>query len=106
MKAKIFLTGLVLIALTVFANAQEPTNGKCQGNGGCKGTAKCSTFVDANKDGVCDNAKSGNCNATGNKGNGNGNGNCNGSGQGKGQGGNCAGANKGACPANKADTKK
>ena len=105
MKVKILLTGLILIALTVFANAQEPTNGKCQGNGGCKGTAKCSTFVDANKDGVCDNAKNGKCNATCNKGNGNGT--CNGNGQGKGQGGSCAGANKnGACPTSKADTKK
>lgn len=105
MKTKIFLTGLILIALTVFANAQDPTNGKGQGNGTCKGTAKCSTFVDANKDGICDNAKNGNCNTTGNKGNGNGCGM--GQGQGKGQGGNCAGANRnGGCPAMKANTKK
>jgi hypothetical protein len=101
MKAKIFLTGLVLIALTLFANAQDPTNGRCQGNGACKGTTQCSKFVDANKDGVCDNKNTTTCNK------GNGNGNCNGSGQGRGQGGNCAMANKnGTCPANKANTKK
>lgn len=90
MKTKLFLTGLALMAVTVFANAQGPTNGKCQGNGGCKGTASCSAYVDANNDGVCDNAKNGSCNATSNNGTGTGSGNVNGSGQGKGQGGNCA----------------
>jgi len=102
MKTKLFLAGLALMAVTVFANAQAPVNGKCQGSGGCKGTAKCSTFVDANKDGVCDNIKNGNANSTGNKGNGNGKCDGSGKGQGKGQGGNCAGANKTAtCVANK-----
>jgi len=32
MKTKLFLTGLALVALTAFANAQEPTAGK----GNCK----------------------------------------------------------------------
>lgn len=58
MKAQIFLTGLAIVALTTFANAQNP---QC-GRGNCNGTGKGVAFVDNNKDGVCDNqgtAKSG-----------------------------------------------
>lgn len=51
MKAQIFLTGLAIVALTTFANAQNPRGG----NGNCNGTGKGIAFVDNNKDGVCDN---------------------------------------------------
>ena len=53
MKARIFLTGLAIVALTTFASAQNPQGGR--GNGNCNGTGKGVAFVDSNKDGVCDN---------------------------------------------------
>jgi hypothetical protein len=57
MKAKIFLTALALVAVTTFATAQNP---KCvRGNGNCKVTGKSTTFVDSNKDGICDNQGAG-----------------------------------------------
>jgi hypothetical protein len=115
MKTKIFLTGLALIAITLFANAQDPAaksglgngsgNGQCRGRfcGGCNVTGKNVAFVDANKDGVCDNQ--GNRTATANKGKGNGT--CNGQGRGNGKGRNFVDANKnGACDTFEARTNK
>jgi len=66
MKTKLFFTGLALMAVTVFANAQDPAtgrgncngqrNGKCDGSGKGQGQGKGqgSNFVDANKNGICD----------------------------------------------------
>ncbi len=51
MKARIFLTGLAVLALTTFTNAQSPQGGK----GNCNGSGKGVAFVDSNNDGVCDN---------------------------------------------------
>ena len=113
MKAKIFLTGLALMAVTVFANAQEPVNKRGQGNGQClgrcNGTGKGAAFVDKNKDGVCDNYKTSPANASG--GSGKGNGICNSTGKGQGQsigkGRNFVDANKnGICDTYEARTKK
>jgi hypothetical protein len=115
MKTKIFLTGLALIAITLFANAQDPAaktgqgtgpgNGQCRGRfcGGCNGTGKGVAFVDANKDGVCDNLGSRTAATTGN----NGNGKSNGQGRGKGKGRNFVDANKnGVCDTIEARTNK
>ena len=77
MKTKIFLTGLALLALTTFASAQNPVAGSGNGNGSCNGTAKCSAFVDANKNGICDTYENRTTNAS--VGKGNGTGKCNGS---------------------------
>jgi len=57
MKAKILLTGLALLAMTAFANAQEPVNtrGNGNGNGSGRGTGHGTAFVDTNKNGICDN---------------------------------------------------
>ncbi len=52
MKARFFLTGLALVAVTAIASAQTPVAPK--GPGTCTGTAKCTSFVDANKNGICD----------------------------------------------------
>ena len=86
MKAKIFLTGVALLAMTTFLNAQNPAPGKGGGRGPCNGTGKGSAYVDTNKDGICDNSANRPDGNTGKKGNGN----CNGSGQGK-----CQGTGKG-----------
>jgi hypothetical protein len=51
MRAKLFLTGIALTALTTIAFTQQPGSGQGQGHG--KG--KASSFVDANKNGICDN---------------------------------------------------
>lgn len=70
MKTKIFLTGLALVASITLISAKG--NGNGNGTGQCQATAKQSSFVDANKDGVCDNktttsqAKNGKGNGTGN----------------------------------------
>jgi len=80
MKAQIFLTGLAIVALTTFASAQNPQCGR--GNGNCNGTAKGATFIDNNKDGVCDNQGIGKSGAQKGKRDGTGNG----QGQGKGKG--------------------
>ncbi len=110
MKAKLFLTGLALMAVTAFASAQNPVAG--QGRGNCKGpgngTCKGVAFVDKNNDGICDNNTA---NATGNKGKGNGicdgSGKGQGQGQGKGKGINFVDANKnGICDTYEARTKK
>jgi len=115
MKTKIFLTGLVLMAITVFANGQDPAAKQVQGNGRgngqcggrCNGTGKGVAFADANKDGVCDNLGNRTATVTGNKGNGNGR--CNGQGQGRGngKGRNFVDANKnGVCDTSEASTNK
>ena len=83
MKGKIFLTGLALVAVTAFASAQNPTSSKGNGHGTCNGTAKCSAFVDANKNGICDTYETRTTNASGKKGNGTGT--CTGAGMGQGQ---------------------
>ena len=83
MKAKIFFTGLALVAITAFASAQNPTAGKGNGLGTCNGTAKCAAFIDANKNGICDTYENRTTNASGRKGNGTGT--CTGTGSGQGQ---------------------
>ncbi len=104
MKTKIFLAGLALMAVTAFASAQNQ-GGK--GNGNCNGTAKCSAFVDANKNGICDTYENRTTNASGKKGNRTGN--CTGTGtrQGKGKGKNFVDVNKnGVCDTYEALQKK
>ncbi len=50
MKTKLFLTGLALIAGTLLVNAQnQPVNNRSTG------AVRSNTFVDNNKNGVCDN---------------------------------------------------
>lgn len=109
MRTKLFLTGLALMAVTVFANAQDPATGRdnCNGqrNDQCNGTGTGSAFVDKNNDGVCDNIQNGN--TTGNKGNGKCDGSGKGQGQGKVQGRNFVDANKsGICDTYEARIKK
>jgi hypothetical protein len=51
MKTKLFISGLVFMALTTFAGAQSKDGSSPMPQGGAgKGV-----FVDANKDGICDN---------------------------------------------------
>lgn len=81
MKTKIFLTGLALVASITMISAKGNGNGNgCgtgNGNGRGNGTGQCqaantkSSYVDANKDGVCDNKTT---NAQAKKGQGNGTG--------------------------------
>lgn len=97
MKAKIFLAGLALLAVTAFASAQNQ-GGK--GNGNCNGTSKGVAFVDNNKDGICDNQGTGKSGAQKGKRDGTGNG------QGKGKGRNFVDANQnGVCDTFEARTK-
>ncbi|MBA4410266.1 MAG: hypothetical protein Q8S54_18385 [Bacteroidota bacterium] len=99
MKARIFLTGLALVAVTAFASAQNLQGGK--GNGNCNGTGKGSSFVDANKDGICDNQGAGKSGAQKGKRDGPG------QGQGKGKDRNFVDANNnGVCDTYEARTKK
>ena len=103
MKAKIFLTGFALVALTTFASAQNPQGGR--GNGNCNGTGKGAAFVDNNKDGVCDNYGTEKSGAQ--KGKRDGTGRGQGKGQGKGKGKNFVDANNnGICDTYEARTKK
>ena len=92
MKTKLFITGLALIAMTTLASAQN--QGTVQGKQNTAG--KGMSYVDANKDGVCDNYG----NRTSNPRYGKGNNRCNGTRQGQrhGQGmsGNGQGRKKGA----------
>jgi len=100
MKTKLFLTGIVLVAITSLAIAQEPvtTQGQGNGRGRCNGTGQGAAFVDANKDGKCDNFGTKNASATGKRGQGACNGTGQGKGQGKGKGRNFVDANKnGVC---------
>jgi hypothetical protein len=107
MKAKIFLSGLTLVAVTAFASAQNPSGGKGNGQGKCNGTAKCSIFVDANKNGICDTYENRTSTASGKKGNGTGTCTGSGQGQGKGKGKNFVDANNnGVCDTYEALQKK
>ncbi len=86
MKAKILLTGLTLLAMTAFVNAQKPVNTRGNGSGSGKaGTNQGTAFVDTNKNGVCDYYENRTATASGQK-RGNGKSVCNGTGQGKGTG--------------------
>jgi hypothetical protein len=112
MKTKLLLTGLAIIAITSFVSAQDPVPGQGQRNGNCRynGKGRGVAFVDANKDGICDNIGNGS-NASGQKGRGNGtcygNGNGKGQGQGKGKGRNFIDANQnGICDKFEAQTRK
>ena len=110
MKTKLFITSLVFMAFTAAVSAQQSSsNQQVQGNGKCKQR----TYVDANKNGVCDNFENKNANCKGGKGQGNGmscghgkgQGNCNG--QGKGNGKNFVDADKnGVCDNFEAKNKK
>ena len=51
MKTKLFITGLAVMALTALASAQNNGVDKNQQNT----SGKCLAFVDANKNGICDN---------------------------------------------------
>lgn len=51
MKTKLLITGLIFMAMTTLVSAQNQGAGQRQMNGKGKGT----TFVDANKNGICDN---------------------------------------------------
>ncbi len=82
MKTKILLTGLALLAMTAFANAQEPVNTRGNGNGSGRGTGQGTAFVDTNKNGICDNYENRSATVSGQK---RGKGVCNGTGQGKGK---------------------
>jgi hypothetical protein len=109
MKAKIFLTGLAMVAVFAITNAQTPVNGKGKGN--CNGTCKGSAFVDANKNGICDTYEKRAADGTLRKGNGNGNcdttGKEQGKGKGQGKGKNFIDANKnGVCDTYEARVKK
>jgi len=87
MKTKLFLTGLALTTLVTVASAQTSTTATNAKNGRAVGTS----FVDNNKNGVCDNyenrsgARQGNGYCRG-KGNQSGRGNGKGLGNGKGNG--------------------
>jgi hypothetical protein len=99
MKAKIFLTGLALVAVTAFASAQNP---QC-GRGNCNRTVQGVAFVDNNKDGVCDKQGPGKSGAQKGKRDGTGNG----QGQGKGKSKNFVDANNnGICDTYETRTKK
>lgn len=113
MNAKIFLTGLALVAVATFTNAQNADSGKGNGNGTCNGTAKSAAFIDANKNGICDTYENRTANGKVSNGkgkrNGNGTGTCTGqgTGQGKGKGKNIVDANKnGVCDTYEANQKK
>jgi len=75
MKTKLFITGLALIAMTTLASAQNQGTGQGKQNATGKGMA----YVDANKDGVCDNYET----RTSNSASGKRNNQCNGTGQGQ-----------------------
>ncbi|MFZ0282178.1 MAG: hypothetical protein WAL29_11040 [Bacteroidales bacterium] len=51
MKTKLLITGLAFMAMTTLVSAQNQGAGQRQMNGKDKST----TFVDADKDGICDN---------------------------------------------------
>lgn len=94
MKTKLLFAGLAIMAMTAVASAQNPTPGRCNGQG--NGTGRGAAYVDKNKNGVCDNYE--NRLKNGKAGKGNRNGYCNGTGQGRGKGRNFVDANKnGVC---------
>jgi hypothetical protein len=94
MKAKLIFSGLILMAVTTFASAQNNEPGRGQNNGACQGRA----YVDANKNGICDRYENRNPSVSGNKGNGYGKCHKQGKGQqncqGQGRGRNFTDANK------------
>jgi hypothetical protein len=51
MKTKLFITGLILMAMTTLANAQNNVVNQSRQ----KGTGNGLAYVDANKNGICDN---------------------------------------------------
>lgn len=111
MRTKFFLTGLALIAITVFASAQDPVarSGRGNGCGRCNGTGKGVAFVDKNNNGVCDNYENRTLNKTDSTkiSSGRWNGSGQGRGPGKGRGRNFVDANKnGICDFYEANTKK
>lgn len=107
MKARIFLTGLAVVAVTAFATAQNQVGKRGNGTGTCNGTAKCSAFVDANNNGVCDTYETRATSASVKKGNGTGTCTGNGQGQGRGKGKNYVDANNnGICDTYESKAKK
>jgi hypothetical protein len=98
MKTKFFLTGLVLMATTMMMNGQTPGNKATARQGTCNGA----TYVDTNKNGVCDNNEKRATTVSVKKGKGKGK--CNGNAQGKGK--NYTDANKnGICDIREANKK-
>lgn len=73
MKTKLLITGLAFMALTTIVNAQNSGTGNKPQNGRCRS----SSFVDVNKNGICDNYE----NRTSSVSDGKRNGNCKGRGQ-------------------------
>jgi len=68
MKTKLFIAGLAFMALTTLASAQNKAGSAPMPKGG---TEKGVNFVDANKDGICDNmGTNGSANCKGSGGNG------------------------------------
>lgn len=57
MKTKLFLATIAFVAFSGMAIAQNRGNQNCNGTG--QGRNNGSSFVDTNKDGVCDNLKNG-----------------------------------------------
>jgi hypothetical protein len=94
MKTKIIISGLAFLAITTLAGAQN--NGASSSQGNCSG--KNVTYVDSNKNGICDNHENsfsganskkkgyGKCNGKGSEQRGMGQGKGKGKGQGQGQG--------------------
>lgn len=56
------------MATVTLTSAQNQCNGNGKGNGKCNGTGKGASYVDANKDGVCDYAGTKSGKATAQKG--------------------------------------
>lgn len=78
MKTKLIISGLALMAVTTLGSAQNYGGQAVQRST----SEKCTLFVDANNDGICDNTGT-EAHATDRKGNGNYQGNNNASGQGQ-----------------------
>jgi hypothetical protein len=66
MKAKLIFSGLIFMAVTTFASAQNNGSGQRQNNGACQDSA----YVDNNKNGICDRYENRNPSVSENKGNG------------------------------------
>ena len=85
MRTKLLITGLAFMAITTLVSAQNQGTGQRQMNGKGEGI----TFVDANKNGICDNYENRASNSTASAGNNNcqrcGRGQRHGQGQGSGQ---------------------
>ena len=100
MRTKLFLTGLALMATTTMLNAQQGCRGQGKGQGQGQGNGICqkqkgTAYVDADKNGICDNAQKGKMSAERK------------SGQGKGKGTYFVDANKnGICDKQESGSKK